>query len=36
MVGSPIVVSVIGVVVVVGAIDVSMDMNYDNYAIVLF
>ena len=36
MVEAPLVVSVISEVVVVGTTDVSMDINYDNYAIVMF
>ena len=36
MVGSPLVVSVIREMVVVGATDVSMDINYDNYTNVMF
>ena len=36
MVEAPLVVSVISEVVVVGKTDVSMDIYYDNYAIVMF
>ena len=36
MVEAPLVVSVISEVVVVGTTDVSMDIYYDNHAIVMF